>query len=185
MVRVVLFAAGPTPWDVDDRLTGNTSLPLTDEARAAVADRVNRLPDTVSAIYRCKGNEAVDETAKLVARRFGLRPRHDQRLAEINLGLWQGMRREDVRHRYPTVAAQWKEQPMTVEPPEGETLQKVIHRLEEAFEAILARNRAGTVALVLRPLSLQIVAGLLKGQTPEQIAGHLQSVCDVETIEVA
>ncbi len=122
MTRLLLIAASPTPWDVEDRVVGNHSLPLTEEAHKAIAELVGELVPMISSIYRCKTNEACNETAKLVAEKYNLRPGHRADLDEINLGLWQGLRREEVRFRFPKVVELWQKQPLAVEPPEGETV---------------------------------------------------------------
>ena len=38
MTRVVLIKAGPTPWDVEQRIAGNLPLPLTDDALAPAVE---------------------------------------------------------------------------------------------------------------------------------------------------
>jgi broad specificity phosphatase PhoE len=83
------------------------------------------------------------------------------------------------------VIPQWQEEPLSVRPPEGESLGEVIDRVRPAIEKILKRNREGIVALVVRPLVMQIIHGLLRGETPEAIAKHLNHVDVMETIEVA
>src|SRR4051812_31248030 len=126
MPKFLLIHAGPTPWDEEDRVSGDHTLPLTDDARAAMLRVVDEIRDTVTAVYRPAQNEACDDVAKMVARRFRLRPRDNEDLDAWHLGLWQGLRREDVKRRFPSAARQWEESPATVVPPEGESFEQAL-----------------------------------------------------------
>lgn len=185
MTRVLLIAAAPTPWDVEDRVVGNHSLPLTPEAHQAIAELIGELVPLISVIYCCQTNEACSEAADLIAKKFKLRPKHHEGLQEMNLGLWQGLRRQEIAFRFPSVVELWEKDPLAVEPPEGETIPAAVERIKDALRSILRKNRGMTVALVLRPVALQIVAGLLRRETLDQIVTHLQALTPVDTIEVS
>jgi broad specificity phosphatase PhoE len=184
LTRLLLIHAGPTPWDVENRVTGAHSLPLTSDAVAAAKSLVDALPDGVTAIYLSKANEACLQVGKLLAARFNLRLRDRPELNEMNLGLWEGLTRDELARRYPRVIPQWQEAPLTVRAPEGEGLEDTIARVRPGLDKVIRRNRGGTVALVLRPLVMQIVHGLLHREEPQVIAGHLQNVDLMETIEI-
>jgi len=183
MTRVVLIYAGPTPWDVEERIAGNLPLPLTDEGRSKVKALLETLPK-IDAMYRCQTHDACDEIAKLIATRNNLKPRDSEHLDAWNLGLWQGLRFEDLKQRYPKVMEQWEDSPSTIVPPEGEPFLDAIARLRDAIRKILRRNKGYTVALAIRRSSMQIIAGILRRETPEQIAAHLQNDTPIETIEL-
>ncbi len=185
MISVLLIHAGPTPWDVANRLTGAQSLPLTADAVAAIKSLVEAIAARPTALYLHLANEACRETGELLAARFGLRLKDYEALGEMRLGLWEGLTRDEVRRRFPTVIPQWQEDPLSVRPPEGESLGEAIDRVRPTLEKILRKNRGGVIALILRPLMMQIVRGLLSGETPEAIARHLNNVDVMETIEVA
>jgi broad specificity phosphatase PhoE len=185
MTRVLLIYAGPTQWDEEDRLSGNHPLPLTEGARKAIEQVVASIEGPVSAVYRYKKNEACDEVAALVARQFKLKPRDSAALDEMNLGLWQGLTRNELKFRYPKVVEQWKDNPLSVHPPEGESLPEAIERLGTAVKQICRRRKDATIALALRPVAMQIVFGLLQGEDPLAIASHLQRITPLETIELS
>ena len=185
MTRVILIHAGPTPWDVANRLTGAQSLPLTPDALASIRSLVNAIANPPTSLYLHKANEACREAGRLMAEKFDLRIRDSEALGEMRLGLWEGLTRDEVRRRFPTVIPQWQDEPLSVRPPEGESLGEAIDRVRPAIEKILKRNREGIVALVVRPLVMQVIHGLLRGETPEAIAKHLNHVDVMETIDVA
>jgi broad specificity phosphatase PhoE len=183
MTRVVLIKAGPTPWDAEKRIAGNQPLPLTEEGRTKLSALVEKLPK-IDAVYRCKSHDACDEIARLVASRNNLKPRDSEHLDAWNLGLWQGLRFEDLEQRYPSVMEQWQDSPTKIVPPEGESFIDAIARLHDAMKKILRRNKGYTIALAVRPSALHIIAGILRRETPEQIASHLQNDTPMETIEL-
>ena len=182
--RAVLIQAGPTPWDVEGRIVGNSSLPLTAEAVDAIRHRLEEIPAPIDSVYRAAGNEACNQVAQMIARKHELRPRNRPDLDEVRLGLWQGLLPDDVRARFPTVFRQWEEQPLSVTPPDGEMLQQAIGRIKTALVKIIRRNKDHTIVLPLRPMALQIARGVLRLQSSCQIAEHLRERQAAETIEI-
>lgn len=182
--RAVLIEAGPTPWDLEQRFVGNSSLPLAAEAIDAIRHLVDNLPQQIDSVYRPAANEACTQTAQIIAKKFGLRSRDNPDLEEVGLGLWQGLLPEDVRKRFPTVYPKWQEQPLQVTPPDGEPLELAIQRIGEGLNRILRRNRNYCFALALRPMALQIAGGTLRGQSATAIAERLHHRQPIETIEI-
>lgn len=184
MTRVTLIHAGPTPWDEEDRMAGAQTLPLVEDALAKIAELAKSIAPAPTAIYFCKSNEASSEVAKLLGGIFKLRPRDNEQLHGFELGLWEGLTRGELRRRFPSVFPQWEEDPLSVNPPDGETLPEAIERIHEAIVKVLKRNRGGSIVLVMRPLALQIALGVLRNESPEAIAGHLHNSTAMETIEL-
>ena len=183
--RVLLIAAAPTPWDLENRLGGAASLPLTAEGIDAIGHLLDPIAEPFDAVYRPGGSQACVEAAQIIAKKFDLRPRDNANLNEVALGLWQGLLPDDLRKRFPTVFSKWEEEPLTVTPPDGEPLESAIQRISAAVDKIIRRNRGAKVALALRPMAMQIASGHLKRQSPQEIAFHLHHRSSAETIEVA
>ena len=183
-MTIVLIHAGPTQWDVEGRLAGNHPLPLTVEARAGVVDVASRFGASVSDVYRFKKNDACNETADIVAKAAKIRMHESGDLDEVNLGLWQGLTESDLKFRYPKVYSQWDQNPLAVNPPEGEPLSDAIDRLRDGLQRILKRKHGQTLVLPLRPMAMQVMLGVLRREDAATIAGHLRNVSPVETIDL-
>ena len=183
MTRVLLIHAGPTPWDVENRLAGAHSLPLTADAVAAARSLVDAIGAPVTALNLDRANEACLQVGEMIGGKFSLRMRDREEFREMRLGLWEGLTREELRRRFPTAFPQWEERPQTVTPPEGESIEQAVGRVEPALAKTLRKNRGGTVAIVLRPMVMQMVRGLLQKESAGQIAEHLQNVDVMETME--
>ncbi len=183
VTRVVLIAARPTPWDTELRLVGSRPLPLTAEAIDSIRHLLQTLPYPITSVYRPAANEACDQAARLVAQHFHLRVRDNAGLENIHLGLWEGLTPEEIRFRFPTVFPEWEANPLAVVPPDGEPLAGAIKRISGAVTQILRRNRGECVGLALRPMAFQIASGVLMGESPQTMAGHLHQDVSIATIE--
>jgi broad specificity phosphatase PhoE len=185
MTRVHLIPATPTPWDAEGRLGGNLMLPLTVEGEAALRESIKALSPAPTALYTCTANQACEQAAEIIAAQFELKVRHSDYLEPVPMGLWQGLTRDELRFRFPTVFGQWEENPLSVNPPQGESIADAAGRFREGLRKILRRNRGETIALVLRPFSLQITAGLLRNEDLPTIATHLHTTRTIESVDVA
>jgi broad specificity phosphatase PhoE len=165
-------------------MVGNSSLPLTAEATDAILHLLDDLPGPIGSVYRAAGNEACDQVAQIVARKHQIRPRDNPDLDELRMGLWQGLLPDDIRARFPTVYPQWEQQPLAVTPPDGEPMEQAIRRIRGALNRILRRSKGQTVALALRPMAFQIARGILRIESPNQIAERLRERAVIETIEI-
>jgi broad specificity phosphatase PhoE len=184
MTKVILIHAGPTSWDVEDRISGGHSFPLTDDGRARIAALVAALPAEVSAVFAPAENEACAEVGRMVAKRFGLRLRDVEDLHAVQLGLWEGSRREELRRRFGTSFPQWEKDAPTIMPPDGESSEQAMVRITAALKRMLKKTRGKTIALAMRPMAMQIAAGVLRGETLEALSSHLHNEDPVATIEV-
>jgi broad specificity phosphatase PhoE len=182
--RVVLIEAAPTPWDVEGRLVGDSSLPLTAEALDSIRHLLEGISEPIAAVYRPARNDACNDAARLIGKKFGLRLRDNPDLDEVGLGLWQGLLPDDIRHRFPTVFPMWEEQPLQVNPPDGEPLQLAVERIGPAVRQIVRRNRGSAIALALRPMALQIAGGTLRNASLQEIAVRLRNRQAIERIDV-
>jgi len=154
--RLVLIPAGKTDWTGQDRLQGDADLPLSAEGIEQINEWVEQLKSlNINTIYSCRTDPPA-ATAKLIAKALKLKWRSDGNLAEVHLGLWQGMHRDEIKQKHPKVYKQWCERPDSVIPPEGESLKAARDRLEKSLAKLIKSNRARCVAVVLGEISLAL-----------------------------
>src|SRR4051812_23553375 len=117
MVHLVLVRPGATDYDQQGRIQGTLDIPLSESGRQEVARAADELRDQkIEAIYAAPCLAAQD-TAEAVAAPLELKVKKLDKLHNLNLGLWQGMLLEDVKHKQPKVYRLWQEHPETVCPP--------------------------------------------------------------------
>jgi broad specificity phosphatase PhoE len=184
MTQVILIRPGATVYDEQDRLQGVLDVPLTERGHAEVAELAERLAGLeLSALY-CGPGESVGRTAETVGRSIGLRPKRVDDLRNLDQGLWQGLQREEIRRRHCKIFRQWLEEPLTVCPPHGETVEDALERIKAVMRPLIKRHRDESIGLVVAEPIAQLISGYLR-QDP-----HVQLEDDVPTggferIEVA
>lgn len=99
MIEYYIVRHGQTQWNVEGRLQGHLDSPLTDEGIASA----HRLKETLKhmtfdAVYSSPSRRAV-KTAQIATALDNLVL--DERLMEIQLGDWQGVRLQDIQVSYP------------------------------------------------------------------------------------
>jgi probable phosphomutase (TIGR03848 family) len=146
VTTVILVRHATTPA-TGKRLGGWTpGVHLDDGGRAqaeATADRLAGVP--VAAVY-ASPLERTQETARIIARRHGLRVRTRRDLGEVDYGDWTDRPLAQLRRR-----AQWaviQATPSRVTFPNGESIRAAQARAVEATETLAATHRGSTIVLV-------------------------------------
>jgi broad specificity phosphatase PhoE len=85
---VYLARHGQTAYNLERRFQGRLPVPLDDTGRAQAEDLAERAAGYRFAALWCSPLARARETADVVARRIGLRPSEDARLAETDAGDW-------------------------------------------------------------------------------------------------
>lgn len=147
--HVVLIRAGASDYEEQGRIRGTLVMPLSqsgreDAARSAVA-LGGHPPDVIYA----STDSCAEETARIVGAAHGLRPKRIANLENLDQGLWQGMLVDEIRSKQPRLYRQWRDNPWSVAPPEGELLEEACLRVEAALETIVRRHPRGRVAVIV------------------------------------
>jgi len=152
---LLLFRSAPTAWDLAGRLSGASDHPISPEGRTRLDEAIDRLGDLKLDLILSSGDESSLETAELLAAASGAKVRKCRGLEEVALGLWEGLRHEDVAERYPSAYKQWISNPSSVRIPGGESLPEAERRILEALAHGLDRVKAGheRVGIVVRPMA--------------------------------
>lgn len=162
--RVLLIRSGATAWDEAERLQGDNDLPMSDAGKVALAAAARTLDADSLDLILTGPDEASRQTAAAVAERTDARTRKLDALAEVDLGLWEGLVESEVRDRYAKAFGAWEEDPTGVTPPEGETIADAAERILPAILKALDRAGDERVAIVLRPVAHAILRARLVGE---------------------
>jgi len=171
-IQLVLICSGATNWDECARLSGNCDHPLSDDGRTRIDAELNDLdPPLKFGLILSAEDEASRQTAQMAAAVGGGRVKLLEDLAEMNLGLWQGLLHADLEEKYPTVYRQWIEDPAGVNVPDGENLLEAEERLFGTLIRLLlkARDEDEPVGVVLRPIAFGLVEAWLSDSEPSEI----------------
>jgi len=183
MPKMYVIQTGRTTWDDQTRVDSAPGAPLTESGQQDVQDVAKELASRAISIVYASAGQAEQETAQLVARALGAKVRVNKDLRELDYGLWQGLTREEIKRRQPSLYRQWTEAPASVRPPGGETLQEALERLGEAMRNILKRHRNGGALVVLRPVALGLVKCLLRRDGVESLWDNVNETSSLDVFE--
>jgi broad specificity phosphatase PhoE len=165
MNRLILVRAGNTAWAKDNRLQGVIPLPLSEQG----VRELRALAETLGAyhpdILYSSGNESAGPTAALLAEACGLKNKKLPDLHELDCGLWQGLTLQELNKRFGKAYRQWRADPLSVSPPDGESVEEASRRIQNALGAIHKKNKRKTVMIAAGPFVSAIVECLIT-QTP-------------------
>ena len=189
MTQVILIRPGATAYDEQNRVQGILDIPLSDRGRAEVAQLAERLAEpesatlAMAAIY-CGPGESVVRTAEIIGKALGLRPRRIDDLRNLDQGLWQGLQLDEIKRRNLKVFRQWLDDPVTVCPPQGETIASALERIKGALRPLIRRHPDEVIGLVVGEPIGQLIACHLRREARVQLDDHVPTG-GFERIEVA
>lgn len=188
VAKIILIKPGSTDYDEQGRIQGTLDIPLNSQGTDEVGQLAESLESReIDAIY-CPSCEPALETAQALAKSLGTKVKKLGKMGNVDLGLWQGMKTDEVRRKQQRVYRQWQEHPETVCPPEGETLEDARFRMEAVLAKTLKRHQGGTIGLVVPEPMASLVRRFLLGNGSE--LGDLwaattdRPTCEFFTVEV-
>jgi broad specificity phosphatase PhoE len=178
--RLMLIRCAQTEWDAAGRLQGNADLPVSEQGRAWASGMGESLASDEDALPRPDlvlhaPDEASTESARLIAGPSKARIKEIPELAPMSLGLWEGLRREELSERHPKNFGQWQADPASINPPEGDSHASTQTRLLAAIARTAEKHPRKRVAIVLRPIEYEIVRRVMAGLTPDTPVGPMDA----------
>jgi broad specificity phosphatase PhoE len=188
MSQVILIRPGATLYDEQNRVQGVLDIPLSERGRGEVARMAQKLSvslssSSLSALY-CGPGENVIRTAEIVGKVLGIRPKRINEFRNLDQGLWQGLQIDEIKRRNTKLFRQWIDDPTTICPPQGETVERAMERIRTAFRPLLRRHQDEAMGLVVGEPLARLVACYLRGE----LRVHLDeqwSCCEFEWIKIA
>lgn len=148
MLSVYLLRHGETQYNADgNRYCGRTDIGLTAKGMAQ-AKRVNELLKGVNidAVYSSPLQRAFI-TAQVATGRQDIKP--DERIIEIDFGLWEGKTKEQFIPEMPDLWHSWMDDPANHHAGEtGESGSEIVARLDGFYNEMLQKHDGQTIVVV-------------------------------------
>jgi broad specificity phosphatase PhoE len=148
-LRIVLVRHGLSSFNVEHRIQGRDDLSaLTPEGVEQALATGRALADLpFQAVYSSPLQRAADTSRHLLqAQGQGIEPQFSDHLLEIDLEPWSGLRRDELRERFPQQEALWRQAPhtMELERADGRRYNPLAELLEQAdtFRQLLVSNHS-------------------------------------------
>ena len=162
---LIVIRAGATDFEMQGRIRGVVDIPLCPAGVTEAERAASLLADWPAVALVSSEERCAVETAQIIGRSMGLKPRGIADLHNLDQGLWQGLLVEDIRRKQPRLYRLWQDNPWTVAPPEGELLEEACDRVETVLERLLRRYPQGRVAIVVPEPLDRIVCWLVAGES--------------------
>ena len=163
MIEVLLIRPGCTTFDEEGRIKGSLDIPLSRlgvQQAKALADSLKKIK--LDCLYAAP-SESAQASAKLICEFNFCRNKTLDCLSNLDHGLWQGKLVSEVKRLQPKVYRQFQESPEDVCPPEGETIEQAVERVETAIHKLIRKHDGGRVGLVVPQPMASIVRFVLLG----------------------
>ncbi len=162
MCNVVVVRPGATLFDEQERIKGSLDMPLSShglEQAHRVATAMEHLPITM--VY-CGPCESAQVTAKEIAEHVQSKWKVCDCFRNLDHGLWQGKRIDEVKRQQPKLFRQVQENPRSFCPPGGETIANAEARIEKQLIKLCKKHANETIAIVIPEPLATLVANRLK-----------------------
>jgi len=151
---------GETKWNAEARLQGRLDSPLTetglDQARAQGRILTARLPGPVRVL--CSDAPRALRTAEIAIAGLDLPIEREPRLAEIDLGRWQGQTLDALRADHPEIARATDPHLWKFTAPGGETLGQMAARVQAVLDGL-----TGPTVLVTHGVTSRLLRCIVLG----------------------
>lgn len=179
--RLFIVRHGETDYNVEGRWQGVMETPLNARGRQQAALLAEHLAsEPIGAIYSSPLARAFD-TAQTVGYRLDVPVLRDERLRELELGIFQGMTSDELTVRHPDDFSQWRTGAMDYIVPGGESRQMTQDRAYAAFLDICDQTQAESALIVSHGGTLRLLLTKLFG--PDQYLSGPMPNTAITTLE--
>jgi broad specificity phosphatase PhoE len=154
MTSAILIPCAQTDWQAAGRFVSSTPVDVNEEGELQVEKWASMIIDHAPVAIYCSERSPSDQTARLLAERLNKKFKRLADLEEIGMGLWEGLTPQQLKKRFGKAHKQWKDDPSSVHPPEGEDLADGAERLLTVFNQLARKHSNECFGVVLGPLAL-------------------------------
>lgn len=146
MTRLVLIRHGVTKWNKEKRYCGHKDVGLSNKGRTQVKLLSKRLNAARFDKVYCSNRKRAIQTARILFKRGRIIPRWG--LREINFGVLEGLRHEEIMEKYAALYKKWLNDSFKNNIPNGEPMNAFKKRVDTALWNIVRSNPNKTIAVV-------------------------------------
>ncbi len=148
-MKIYLVRHGLTESNKQKHYTGWTDVDLAPEGIAQVEALASEfLGEEITGLYSSDLRRAI-KTAEIIGADRGLKPEPSPQLREINFGVWEGLRYEEIMASYGDELRRWYDDPFLCAPPGGENLHQVFTRVYSFLDGLWQREDGESTFIVV------------------------------------
>jgi len=144
--RVILIRHGITDWNKKKRYCGCKDVNLSRDGKLEVVKLRKSLKNIIFDRIYCSDRKRALQTRSILFGNSGFTK--VKGLREINFGVFEGLRHDEIMEKYPKVYRKWLANPYKIRVPRAESMQVFKKRVKNAIKKIFCFNRGKTIAVV-------------------------------------
>jgi len=183
-LNFLLVRAGSTDLDDQGRIVGTLDMPLSSSGEEEAKETAFELSDfPIGAIYSA-ACLAAQQTAQQLSRDGEIRVRVQENWINLDHGLWHGKCLDELKEMQPKLYRQWQENPESVCPPGGETVDEVRMRVKAVLKKIRRKFKSGTIAIVAPHPLLEVIRSEIENSELRELTPSKEDSIRWEEIEL-
>lgn len=163
MLYLYIVRHGETEWNKEDRIQGRLDSSLTAKGKAYARLLSERLSDKEFDHIISSPSERTVETAQLIKGNKNIQLVTDERIMEMHMGPWQGMKKTEIRALYPNEYDDFMNKPDRYRNKDAESFVDMHKRATDFLNEIRSRKIDGNLLIVTHGLFIKSLYLLFKG----------------------
>ncbi len=162
MASFILIPWPETTWSLAGRMIGRSPVSMTDRGHEQVLAWAGAMEKDPPVVVYSSDEVASVQVVKVLEKHVHMKRKELQALAEVDVGLWDGLTTVELKRRYPKIYKRWCDDPFSVCPPEGEEFTLASDRIREAIVGLVGDRRDRTLAVVLGPFAFVLARSVVE-----------------------
>ena len=177
--KLILIRHGETDYSLEKRYCGFTDPKLNNNGMLQAEKLYPRLQkEKIDSIYSSNSMRALN-FARIAFKDLDIENMPE--LKEMNFGIFEGLRHDDIMKSYHKIYTSWIDNPFSIAIPEGESLNDFKKRIEDVLKKIIFLSEDKKVAIVTHAGPIRIIiANILNSKDIWEVNPGLASISIVE-----
>ena len=183
---------GETDFNVQNRYTGSTDIPLNAKGLRQAEELANKLSDIKFDVMVSSPLLRARQTAEIIRKSVAVPMVIIDEFVEVNIGVYEGLTREEAQAQHPEIWARQAEvyattgtRPIDDAPTGGETLRQFDARIARGLARLKAAYAGSKVLLVCNDYTARVLNRQLAGLSFKDMDTFTLGNCEVVKYEVA
>jgi len=175
---------GETDYNARKRYTGSIDAPLNATGIKQAEKLAHSLSGVEFEVIVSSPLMRAKQTAEAISRLHGIPIFIIDEFAEISLGVYEGLTREEAQSQYPDIWAKLSDRPSNIAPIGGETHIQFDARIAIGLEKLRKSHDSKNVLLVCHAFTARIINRQLIGLSFEEMDAFTLGNCEIEKYEL-
>lgn len=169
MTALILIPWAQNDWQSEQRLVSHTSVSVNTEGQRQVQQWIKLLQSQKPTTIYSTDKDPAAQTARQLAEALKIKHKKAADLQEVHLGLWEGLTTSQLKQRFSRTYKQWREDPPSIYPPEGEDLTSATQRLTAQIRKLTKKHEGSCFGAVLGPIAFSAIRCNLENKGLQQL----------------